>query len=103
MKKLIKYTLGYTGILGVMFAASGCSDWLEPKPLSFFTPENTFNSYEGLKTSTDMLNRDVRYFDYYPTAGSAEPCILSEYFLFRNECERTYRCFECSCGLGAAN
>ena len=80
MKKLIKYTLGYTGILGVMFAASGCSDWLEPKPLSFFTPENTFNSYEGLKTSTDMLNRDVRYFDYYPTAGSAEPCILSEYF-----------------------
>ena len=52
MKKLIKYTLGYTGILGVMFAASGCSDWLEPKPLSFFTPENTFNSYEGLKTST---------------------------------------------------
>ena len=80
MKKLIKYTLGYTGILGVMFAASGCSDWLEPKPLSFFTPENTFNSYEGLKSSTDMLNRDVRYFDYYPTAGSAEPCILSEYF-----------------------
>lgn len=27
-----------------------------------------------------MLNRDVRYFDYYPTSFSADPCILSEYF-----------------------
>ena len=27
-----------------------------------------------------MLNRDVRYFDFYPTSGSADPCILSEYF-----------------------
>lgn len=80
MKKLVKYTLGHVSILGLMFVASGCSDWLVPKPLSFFTPENTFNTYEGLKTSTDMLNRDVRYFDYYPTGGSADPCIISEYF-----------------------
>lgn len=27
-----------------------------------------------------MLNRDVRYFDFYPTGGSMDPCILSEYF-----------------------
>ncbi|MDE6215584.1 RagB/SusD family nutrient uptake outer membrane protein [Bacteroides sp.] len=80
MKSLIKHTLGYAGMLGVMFTATGCSDWLDPKPLSFFTPENTFNTYEGLKTSTDMLNRDARYFDFYPTAGSADPDILSEYF-----------------------
>lgn len=59
---------------------TGCSDWLDPKPLSFFTPENTYDSYTGLKTATDMLNRDVRYFDYYPTSSSAEPCILSEYW-----------------------
>lgn len=68
MKTVIKHTLGCIGALGVLFTASGCSDWLDPKPLSFFTPENTFNTYEGLKTSTDMLNRDVRYFDFYPTA-----------------------------------
>ncbi|EGF58547.1 RagB/SusD family nutrient uptake outer membrane protein [Bacteroides fluxus] len=80
MNKIVKYTLGHIGMLGLMVSATGCSDWLDPKPLSFFTPENTFNTYEGLKTSTDMLNRDVRYFDYYPTSGSADPCIISEYF-----------------------
>lgn len=37
MKSLIKHTLGYAGMLGVMFTATGCSDWLDPKPLSFFT------------------------------------------------------------------
>lgn len=66
------------GAASIVF--TGCSDWLDPKPLSFFTPENTYNSYNGLKTGTDMLNRDVRYFDYYPTSFSADPCILSEYF-----------------------
>ena len=66
------------GAASILF--TGCSDWLDPKPLSFFTPENTYNSYNGLKTGTDMLNRDVRYFDYYPTSFSADPCILSEYF-----------------------
>lgn len=66
------------GAASILF--TGCSDWLDPKPLSFFTPENTYNSYNGLKTGTEMLNRDVRYFDYYPTSFSADPCILSEYF-----------------------
>lgn len=66
------------GAASILF--TGCSDWLDPKPLSFFTPENTYNSYNGLKTGTDMLNRDVRYLDYYPTSSSADPCILSEYF-----------------------
>lgn len=80
MKKTIKYTLGCATAMATLLTSTGCSDWLDPKPLSFFTPENTFNTYAGLKTSTDMLNRDVRYFDYYPTSGSADPCILSEYF-----------------------
>ncbi len=80
MKKIAKYTIEYIGIVWLICMACGCSDWLDPKPLSFFTPENTFTSYDGLKTSTDMLNRDVRYFDYYPTAFSSDPCILSEYF-----------------------
>ena len=63
-----------------MLFLTGCSDWLDPKPLSIYTPENAYTTYSGLKTGTEMLNRDVRYFDYYPTASSYEPCILSEYF-----------------------
>ena len=74
-KKIISFIA-----FNILLLMSSCSDWLEPKPLSFFTPETTLNTYSGLKTATDMLNRDVRYFDYYPTSGSADPCILSEYF-----------------------
>ena len=77
--KSIKVKTFCAGALGLVMLAS-CSDWLDPKPLSFFTPENTFDTYAGLKSATDMLNRDVRYFDFYPTSGSAEPCILSEYW-----------------------
>ncbi len=78
--RLINNKAGIACIIGFSMLASSCSDWLDPKPLSFYTPENSFINYNGLKTGTDMLNRDVRYFDFYPTAGSADPCILSEYF-----------------------
>ncbi|MFV0541093.1 MAG: RagB/SusD family nutrient uptake outer membrane protein [Aestuariibaculum sp.] len=63
-----------------VFALSCSKDWLEPKPLSFYTPENAFQNYDGLKTGTDMLNRDVRYAEYYPTTLSADPAILTEIF-----------------------
>lgn len=61
--KSIKVKTFCAGALGLVMLAS-CSDWLDPKPLSFFTPENTFDTYAGLKSATDMLNRDVRYFDF---------------------------------------
>ena len=51
-------------MIGVAVLVSSCSDWLDPKPLSFYTPEISFADYNGLKTGTDMLNRDVRYFDF---------------------------------------
>ena len=73
-------------MIGVAVLASSCSDWLDPKPLSFYTPEISFADYNGLKTGTDILNRDVRYFDFYPTSGSADPCILSEYFFSDISC-----------------
>ena len=78
--KLNNKKTGIACMIGVAVLASSCSDWLDPKPLSFYTPEISFADYNGLKTGTDMLNRDVRYFDFYPTSGSADPCILSEYF-----------------------
>lgn len=79
MKKIYKNTI-LAGCLGMAVLATGCSDWLTPKPLSSFTPENSFNTWQGIKTGGDMLNRDIRYFDFYPTAFSADPAILSEYF-----------------------
>lgn len=76
--KLIYRTKIYTCIVGAALLSVSCSDWLEPKPLSQFTPENAFGNYRDLKASTDMLNRDVRYVDFYPTSLSAPPAILTE-------------------------
>lgn len=67
-------------LLVVLLFSAGCEDWLDPKPLSFYTPENAFQDYSGLKTGTDMLNRDVRYLEFYPTSLSADPAYLSELF-----------------------
>lgn len=64
--KLNNKKTGIACMIGVAVLASSCSDWLDPKPLSFYTPEISFTDYNGLKTGTDMLNRDVRYFDFIP-------------------------------------
>lgn len=79
MRNIYKNTI-LAGCLGMAVLATGCSDWLNPKPLSSFTPDKSYNTWQGIKTGTDMLNRDIRYFDFYPTAFSADPAILSEYF-----------------------
>lgn len=76
--KLIHNIKLYINVLAITLLTSSCSDWLDPNPLSFYTPENAFNTYAGLKTGTDMLNRDVRYLEYYPTALSAPPALLTE-------------------------
>lgn len=74
----LKYIFLYVGIAGLSLLHSSCSDWLDPKPLSDYTPENAFTTYKGLKTSTDMLNRDIRYLEYYVTGLSQPPAILTE-------------------------
>ena len=76
--KTIKYIPFYLGALALTLSGTGCSDWLDPDPKSFYTPENAFVNYAGLKTGADMLNRDVRYVDFYPTALSQPPAILTE-------------------------
>lgn len=77
MKLLDNIKIGVCSI-GLMLITGSCSDWLEPKPLSFYTPDNAYHNYNGLKTATDMLNRDLRYLEYYPTAFSAPPAFLTE-------------------------
>ncbi|WP_323026735.1 RagB/SusD family nutrient uptake outer membrane protein [Gelidibacter japonicus] len=79
--KNINKIVGYFVLFTALMMAVGCSDdWLDPKPLSFYTPENAFQDYQGLKTGTDMLNRDVRYLEFYPTGFSQDPAYLTEAF-----------------------
>lgn len=37
--KLNNKKTGIACMIGVAVLASSCSDWLDPKPLSFYTPE----------------------------------------------------------------
>lgn len=74
----LKYFKLYLSLATLSVAISGCSDWLDPKPKSVFVPENALTDYAGLKTASDMLNRDLRYVEYYPTALSAPPAFLTE-------------------------
>lgn len=76
--KFIQNKIKTIGVVTLALLVSSCSDWLDPKPLSFYTPENAFTDYSGLKTGTDMLNRDIRYLEFYPTSMSAPPAILTE-------------------------
>ena len=50
--KLNNKKTGIACMIGVAVLASSCSDWLDPKPLSFYTPEISFTDYNGLKTGT---------------------------------------------------
>ena len=41
---------------------NSCSDsWLEPKPLSFYTPENTYVNAEGLYAALVACERNMRH------------------------------------------
>ena len=66
---------------------TGCSEsWLEPKPLSFLTPENAYVDADGLLTSLAAAERSMRH-EYFetevdilvnlssPTSASAERLI----------------------------
>lgn len=42
---------------------SSCSDeWLEPKPLSFYEPSNTYTTAEGLEAALLTTERQLRYY-----------------------------------------
>lgn len=58
-KNLLKtlYALFFTITLG------SCSDsWLEPKPLSFYEPDATFSTIEGLEAALTTCHRQMRYY-----------------------------------------
>lgn len=63
--------------LGLVAAGTGCSeDWLETKELSFFIPENTFNTPEGLMATLVACERNMRY-EWY---GDGSPIITENIF-----------------------
>lgn len=56
---------------------NSCSEsWLEPKPLSFYSPENTYVNTEGLYAALTACERNMRH-EYF---GDGAP-ILTEMFL----------------------
>src|SRR5690349_3368317 len=48
-------------LLAFLINASCKKEFLDPKPLSFYTPENTFNTPEGLKAVLVACERNMRY------------------------------------------
>ena len=64
--------------LALAFTFNACDGWLDPDPLSFYTPENAFRDYRGLMAGTHMLQRDLRFLDYVPGGLSVPPGILTE-------------------------
>ncbi|WP_439484198.1 RagB/SusD family nutrient uptake outer membrane protein [Cyclobacterium plantarum] len=79
MKINIKRSSFYLGLLasGMMLTTSGCDEsWLEPKPLSFYAPENTFNSASGLWGALVACERNMRH-EY---TGDGPPILTEHIF-----------------------
>ena len=48
-------------IATLLFTSASCNkSWLEPKPLSFLSPENTFNTREGIETLLNKCRSGLR-------------------------------------------
>ena len=76
MKYILK-NIKYVIIIGIMLMISACSDsWLEPKPLSFYTPENTYIDAAGFYSALTTCERNMRH-EYF---GDGSP-ILTEFIL----------------------
>lgn len=72
MKKIILFASFCTLVI-----LAGCKEsWLDPKPLSFYTPENTYTDVAGLNAGLAACELQMRN-EYY---GEHAP-ILSEYYL----------------------
>lgn len=65
--------LGLSLLLGI----SSCQEeWLEPKPLSFFAPENTYNQASGLWGALVACERNMRH----ELTGDAPPILTEHIF-----------------------
>src|SRR5690625_3181354 len=77
MKYRIKKFGSYSILLLLIVGVSACSDsWLEPKPLSFYTPENTYVDADGFYAAITACERNMRH-EFF---GDGSP-ILTEFIL----------------------
>jgi hypothetical protein len=84
IQKIVNNRLLLAGIV-LLPAISSCSDsWLEPKPLSFYTPENSYVNAEGFYSALTTCDRNLRH-EYF---GDGAP-ILSEMLFSETHVEGT--------------
>lgn len=78
MKKRINILSIKSLLSGILFMAiSACSeDWLEPQPLSFYSPENTYNEASGLWAALVACERNMRH-EY---TGDGSPILTEHIF-----------------------
>lgn len=78
MKKRINILSINTLLSGILFLSiSACSeDWLEPQPLSFYSPENTYNEASGLWAALVACERNMRH-EY---TGDGSPILTEHIF-----------------------
>ena len=63
--------------LSLLFGISSCQEeWLEPKPLSFFAPENTYNQASGLWGALVACERNMRH----ELTGDGPPILTEHIF-----------------------
>lgn len=57
---------------------NSCSDsWLEPKPLSIYTPENTYVDADGLYAALVACERNMRH-EFSETALRSQPTCIRQ-------------------------
>ena len=78
MKPLYKKSISrnYLLLFTVLFTMGCSEEWLEPKPLSIFTPENVFADARGMSGALSACDRDLRD-EFY---GDAAPITTELWF-----------------------
>lgn len=72
----MKYVKAMLVVFALFF--TGCSEeWLEPKPLSIYTPENTFVDVKGMRAAIASCDANLRFASFY---GDGAPIITELIF-----------------------
>src|SRR5690554_842862 len=76
MRKILRNILNIAILVVVIHILSCSESWLEPKPLSFYTPENTYVNADGFYAALTTCERNMRH-EYFGDG----PAILTEFIL----------------------
>jgi len=77
LRKFIFYPFAIATV--IVLGMNSCSEeFLEPKPLSFYSPANTFTDADGMKAALVACERNMRYEWFGDGAPIITQCIFSE-------------------------